>query len=250
VITIENLHKSFGHKKVLNGIDLTVNDGETVALIGASGSGKTTLLRCINFLERAQEGKLTIDGKTVDFKHTSRKDILAVRRKTAMVFQQYGLFKNMNAVKNVSAGLTIVQKIPKEKAKEMAVSALEKVGLADKLESYPGELSGGQQQRVGIARAMVLNPHVIMLDEPTSALDPELVGEVLTVIKKLADAGQTMMIVSHEMNFVRKTANRIIFMDEGVIAEQGTPGEIFTHPKNDRTKQFLKNFTDEFVYMI
>ncbi|MDR2940980.1 MAG: amino acid ABC transporter ATP-binding protein [Treponema sp.] len=250
MITIENLHKSFGHKKVLNGIDLTVNDGETVALIGASGSGKTTLLRCINFLERAQEGKLTIDGKTVDFKHTSRKDILAVRRKTAMVFQQYGLFKNMNAVKNVSAGLTIVQKIPKEKAKEMAVSALEKVGLADKLESYPGELSGGQQQRVGIARAMVLNPHVIMLDEPTSALDPELVGEVLTVIKKLADAGQTMMIVSHEMNFVRKTANRIIFMDEGVIAEQGTPGEIFTHPKNDRTKQFLKNFTDEFVYMI
>jgi L-cystine transport system ATP-binding protein len=250
VITIENLYKSFGHKKVLNGIDLTVNDGETVALIGASGSGKTTLLRCINFLERAQEGKLTIDGKTVDFKHTSRKDILAVRRKTAMVFQQYGLFKNMNAVKNVSAGLTIVQKIPKEKAKEMAVSALEKVGLSDKLESYPGELSGGQQQRVGIARAMVLNPHLIMLDEPTSALDPELVGEVLTVIKKLADAGQTMMIVSHEMNFVRKTANRIIFMDEGVIAEQGTPDEIFTCPKNERTKQFLKNFTNEFIYMI
>lgn len=250
MITIENLYKSFGHKKVLNGIDLTVNDGETVALIGASGSGKTTLLRCINFLERAQEGKLTIDGKTVDFKHTSRKDILAVRRKTAMVFQQYGLFKNMNAVKNVSAGLTIVQKIPKEKAKEMAVSALEKVGLSDKLESYPGELSGGQQQRVGIARAMVLNPHLIMLDEPTSALDPELVGEVLTVIKKLADAGQTMMIVSHEMNFVRKTANRIIFMDEGVIAEQGTPDEIFTCPKNERTKQFLKNFTNEFIYMI
>jgi L-cystine transport system ATP-binding protein len=250
MITIENLHKSFGHKKVLNGIDLTVKDGETVALIGASGSGKTTLLRCINFLERAQEGKLTINGKTVDFKHTSGKDILDVRRKTAMVFQQYGLFKNMNAVNNVSAGLTVVQKIPKDKAKEMAVSALEKVGLADKLESYSGELSGGQQQRVGIARAMVLNPHVIMLDEPTSALDPELVGEVLTVIKKLADAGQTMMIVSHEMNFVRKTADRIIFMDEGVIAEQGTPDEIITRPKNERTKQFLKNFTEEFVYTI
>jgi len=250
MITIENLHKSFGHKKVLNGVNLTVNDGETIALIGASGSGKTTLLRCINFLERAQEGKLTIDGKNVDFKHTSRKDILEIRRKTAMVFQQYGLFKNMNVVKNVSAGLTIVQKIPADKAKEMAVSALEKVGLSDKLESYPGELSGGQQQRVGIARAMVLNPQVIMLDEPTSALDPELVGEVLTVIKKLADAGQTMMIVSHEMNFVRKTADRIIFMDEGVIAEQGTPDDIFMRPKNERTKQFLKNFTDEFVYMI
>jgi L-cystine transport system ATP-binding protein len=156
----------------------------------------------------------------------------------------------MNSIKNVSAGLTIVQKIPKDKAKEMAVSTLEEVGLADKLESYPGELSGGQQQRVGIARAMVLNPHVIMLDEPTSALDPELVGEVLTVIKKLADEGQTMMIVSHEMNFVRKIANRIIFMDEGVIAEQGTPDEIFTRPKNERTKRFLKNFTDEFVYTI
>lgn len=250
MIIIENLHKSFGHKKVLNGIDLTVNDGETIALIGASGSGKTTLLRCINFLERAQEGKLTIGGKTVDLKHTSRKDILEIRRKTAMVFQQYSLFRNMNAVKNVSAGLTIVQKIPKDKAKEMAVSALEKVGLSDKLDSYPGELSGGQQQRVGIARAMVLNPQVIMLDEPTSALDPELVGEVLTVIKKLADAGQTMIIVSHEMNFVRKTANRIIFMDEGVIVEQGTPEEIFTRPKSERTKQFLKNFTDEWAYSI
>jgi L-cystine transport system ATP-binding protein len=250
MITIENLHKSFGHKKVLNGVDLTVRNGETIALIGASGSGKTTLLRCINFLERAQEGKLTIDDKTVDFRHTSRKDILEIRRKTAMVFQQYGLFKNMNAVKNVSAGLTIVQKIPADKAKEMAVSALEKVGLADKLKSYPGELSGGQQQRVGIARAMVLNPCVIMLDEPTSALDPELVGEVLTVIKKLADAGQTMIIVSHEMNFVKKIADRIIFMDEGIIAEQGTPEEIFMHPKNERTKQFLKNFTDEWVYTI
>jgi L-cystine transport system ATP-binding protein len=250
MIEIENLHKSFGEKKVLCGIDLNIKEGEVVAVIGASGSGKTTLLRCINFLERANEGKITIAGAAVNLRHATRHDILAVRRKTAMVFQQYNLFKNMTALKNVMAGLEIVQKIPREQAKETAVSALTKVGLADKFNSYPSELSGGQQQRVGIARAMVLNPHVMMFDEPTSALDPELVGEVLTIIKKLADEGQTMIIVSHEINFVRKVADRVIFMDEGLIAEEGAPDNIFVKPEKERTKQFLKNFFNEWSYNI
>jgi L-cystine transport system ATP-binding protein len=250
MIEIENLHKSFGAKKVLLGIDLKVAEGEVVAVIGGSGSGKTTLLRCINFLERADDGKITIGGAAVNLRHATRHDILAVRRKTAMVFQQYNLFKNMTALKNVSAGLEIVQKIPREQARETAVSALTKVGLADKLNAYPSELSGGQQQRVGIARALVLNPHIMMFDEPTSALDPELVGEVLAVIKKLADEGQTMIIVSHEMNFVRRVANRVVFMDEGVIAEEGSPENIFVNPQKDRTKQFLKNFLNEWAYTI
>jgi L-cystine transport system ATP-binding protein len=250
MIEIENLHKSFGAKKVLLGINLKVGEGEVIAVIGASGSGKTTLLRCINFLERADDGKITIGGAAVNLRHATHHDILAVRRKTAMVFQQYNLFTNMTAVRNVSAGLEIVQKIPREQAKETAVSALTKVGLADKLDAYPSELSGGQQQRVGIARAMVLNPHIMMFDEPTSALDPELVGEVLSIIKKLADEGQTMIIVSHEMNFVRKVADRVVFMDEGVIAEEGSPENILTNPQKDRTKQFLRNFMNEWVYTI
>ena len=250
MIEIENLHKSFGAKKVLLGVDLKVAEGEVVAVIGASGSGKTTLLRCINFLERANDGKITIGGAAVKLRHATRHDILAVRRKTAMVFQQYNLFKNMTAVKNVSTGLEIARKIPREQAKEIAVSALTKVGLADKLNAYPSELSGGQQQRVGIARAMVLNPHIMMFDEPTSALDPELAGEVLSIIKKLADEGQTMIIVSHEMNFVRRAADRIVFMDEGVIAEEGSPENIFVNPQKERTKQFLKNFTNKLVYAV
>jgi L-cystine transport system ATP-binding protein len=250
MIQVNNLHKRFGDNEVLRGIDITVKDGETVAVIGPSGSGKTTLLRCINFLEHADEGELKIDDFQVSMKKPSHQNALAVRRKTAMVFQQYNLFRNMNALQNVALGLKAAQKKKKNEAEEAARAALDRVGLGDRLHSYPSELSGGQQQRVGIARAMALNPHIILFDEPTSALDPELVGEVLQVIKQLADQGQTMLIVSHEMNFVRKIANHVVFMDEGQVVEEGPPDEIFVHPKKDRTVQFLKTVTDDWIYKI
>jgi L-cystine transport system ATP-binding protein len=250
MIQVHNLHKQFGNKEVLRGIDLTVKDGETVAVIGPSGSGKTTLLRCVNFLEHADEGELTIDGMLVSLKKTSRRNALSVRRKTAMVFQQYNLFRNMNALRNVTLGLTVARKWRRSEAESAARAALERVGLGDRLESYPSELSGGQQQRVGIARAIALNPHIILFDEPTSALDPELVGEVLSVINRLADQGQTMLIVSHEMNFVRKIADQVVFMDEGQVVEAGTAKDIFTHPQKDRTIQFLKTVTDDWIYKI
>jgi L-cystine transport system ATP-binding protein len=244
------LHKRFGDQEVLRGIDLDVKDGETVAVIGPSGSGKTTLLRCINFLEQADEGELLIDDFQIPFKKPSRQNALTVRRKTAMVFQQYNLFRNMNAQQNVALGLRAAQKKTRPEASEAAKTALERVGLGDRLNSYPAELSGGQQQRVGIARAMALNPHIILFDEPTSALDPELVGEVLAVIKQLADGGQTMLIVSHEMNFVRKIAGHVVFMDEGLVVEEGAPDAIFVHPQKERTIQFLKTVTDDWIYKI
>lgn len=250
MIQVTNLHKKFGNQEVIRGIDIQVKDGETVAVIGPSGSGKTTLLRCINFLEYADDGELEIDGSRIGLEKPSHRDVLMVRRKTAMVFQQYNLFKNMNAQRNVELGLKIAQKKTPREAAEIAKAALERVGLGERLDAYPAELSGGQQQRVGIARAMALNPHIIMFDEPTSALDPELVGEVLGVIKQLADQGQTMLIVSHEMNFVRKIAHQVIFMDEGLVVEKGTPEDIFVHPKKDRTVQFLKTITDDWIYKI
>ncbi|MDR3138330.1 MAG: amino acid ABC transporter ATP-binding protein [Treponema sp.] len=243
MIRITNLHKQFGDNEVLKGIDVTVEDGQTVAIIGPSGSGKTTLLRCINFLENADWGELEIDGFHVSMRKPSRQHILLVRRKTAMVFQQYNLFKNMTAEKNVELGLLVAQKKKKAEAEAAAKVALEKVGLGERLDAWPSELSGGQQQRVGIARAMALNPHIILFDEPTSALDPELVGEVLSVIKQLADNGQTMLIVSHEMNFVRKVADHVIFMDGGFLVEEGPPEAIFTNPQKERTIQFLKTVT-------
>jgi L-cystine transport system ATP-binding protein len=245
MIKITNLHKQFGENKVLKGINLTVNDGQKVAVIGPSGSGKTTLLRCVNFLETADWGDLDIDGLHVGMRRPSRKEILMVRRKTAMVFQQYNLFKNMTAQKNIEIGLTAAQKKSTQEAEEAAKIALEKVGLGDRLKAWPSELSGGQQQRVGIARAMALNPHIILFDEPTSALDPELVGEVLEVIKQLADNGQTMLIVSHEMSFVRKVADHVVFMDGGYLVEEGPPEKIFTNPREQRTIQFLKTVTTE-----
>ena len=250
MIEIRNIHKDFGKSHVLKGIDLSIARGEVVAVIGPSGSGKTTLLRCINFLERADKGTLTLDGKTVHLGYMSRHDILSLRRKTAMVFQQYNLFKNMTAIKNVTAGLVVARKLPKDIAHEAAVHALNKVGLGERLNAYPSELSGGQQQRVGIARAMALEPEIILFDEPTSALDPELVGEVLAVIKQLADEGQTMLIVSHEMNFVRKIAHRVIFMDDGMVVEEGTPDALFVHAKKERTRQFLKRVVDDWNYTI
>lgn len=250
MVQLQNVHKFFGKHHVLKGIDLTVKTGEVVVIMGPSGSGKTTLLRCINFLERPAEGKITVGSFTVDSGKASQSDILALRRKTGMVFQHYNLFKNKTVLENVMEGLIVAQKFSKEAARERSVGILAKVGLSAKLDVYPSQISGGQQQRVGIARALALNPEVILFDEPTSALDPELVGEVLATIRKVAHEGITMMIVTHEMGFAREVANHVVFMDEGVIVEQGLPEDIFVRPREERTKQFLKRITPEWNYVI
>ncbi|MGO4547870.1 amino acid ABC transporter ATP-binding protein [Paenibacillus sp. 2TAB23] len=250
MIKLTQIKKSFGRNEVLKGIDLTVKKGEVVAILGPSGSGKTTLLRCLNYLEKPNDGQITIDDFTVNCKRPDKKDIHTLRQKSAMVFQQYNLFKHKTAVENVMEGLVIVKKLPKDEARKKSAELLEKVGLGNKLDAYPSELSGGQQQRVGIARALALNPEVILFDEPTSALDPELVGEVLSVIRKIAKEGITMIIVTHEMGFAQDVANHVVFMDGGVIVEEGKPNEIFNYPKEERTKQFLKRITPEGVYSI
>ncbi|MEJ8545093.1 amino acid ABC transporter ATP-binding protein [Brevibacillus borstelensis] len=250
MIQLKNIRKSFGSHEVLKGIDLTVNKGDVVVILGPSGSGKTTLLRCVNFLERPSDGQVTINDFTVDCKQPMKQSILKLRRKTAMVFQHYNLFRHKTALENVMEGLVVAQKLPREQAKQKSLDVLEKVGLSDKIHHYPSQLSGGQQQRVGIARALALNPEVILLDEPTSALDPELVGEVLSVIKKIAREGVTMIVVTHEMGFAREVANHIVFMDGGVIVEEGPPDEIFTNPQEERTKQFVKRITPEWSYVI
>ncbi|MED1875645.1 amino acid ABC transporter ATP-binding protein [Brevibacillus borstelensis] len=250
MIQLQNIRKSYGSHEVLKGIDLTVNKGDVVVILGPSGSGKTTLLRCVNFLERPSDGQVTISGFTVDCKQPGKQNVLKLRRKTAMVFQHYNLFKHKTALENVMEGLVVAQKLPKEEAKQKSLDVLEKVGLSDKIHHYPSQLSGGQQQRVGIARALALNPEVILFDEPTSALDPELVGEVLAVIKKIAREGVTMIVVTHEMGFAREVANHIVFMDGGVIVEEGPPDEIFSNPKEERTKQFVRRITPEWSYVI
>ncbi len=240
MLKITDVHKSFDKTEVLKGISLNVEKGSVTAIIGPSGAGKTTLLRCINFLEKADSGLLDFDDIHIDLEKVSKKTMLEIRRKTAFVFQNYNLFANMTALENVMEGLVTARKVPKSDAKDRAIMALEKVGLKDKADFYPSSLSGGQQQRVGIARAIAVNPEVILFDEPTSALDPELTGEVLSVIKQLAAEGTTMVIVTHEMSFARDTADKVIFMDKGVIVEEGTPSEIFTSPKEPRTRQFLQ----------
>ena len=240
MLKLTDVHKSFDKTEVLKGISLNVEKGSVTAIKGHSGPGKTTLLRCINFLEKADSGTLDFDDIHVDLEKVSKKTVLEIRRKTAFVFQNYNLFGNMTALENVMEGLVTARKVPKSEAKDRAMRALEKVGLKDRADFYPSSLSGGQQQRVGIARAIAVNPDVILFDEPTSALDPELTGEVLNVIKQLAAEGTTMIIVTHEMAFARDTANHIIFMDNGVIVEEGTPSEIFTSPKEVRTRQFLQ----------
>lgn len=224
---------------VLRGVDLTVEKGDVVAILGPSGSGKTTLLRCLNFLETADAGQLTFDGETFDLAHADRASIARLRRKTAFVFQNYNLFRNKTALQNVTEGLIVARKMPKAEADAVGMKMLEKVGLADRADYYPRQLSGGQQQRVAIARALAMDPHVMLFDEATSALDPELVRDVLGVMKELARGGMTMIVVTHEMGFARDVADRVIFMDGGVIVEQGTPDEVFDHPKSDRTKDFL-----------
>ncbi|MCC3374680.1 amino acid ABC transporter ATP-binding protein [Cohnella sp. REN36] len=250
MIRLTQIRKSFGRNEVLKGIDLTVRKGEVVAILGPSGSGKTTLLRCINYLERPSDGEIEIGELRVKCKHPSKQEIHRLRGKSAMVFQQYNLFKHKTAAENVMEGLVVVQKVPKEEARKRSVELLEKVGLGAKLDAYPSQLSGGQQQRVGIARALALNPEVILFDEPTSALDPELVGEVLAVIRKIAKEGITMIIVTHEMNFAQEVANRVVFMDQGAVVEEGAPNELFRSPKEERTRQFLQRMTPEAVYSI
>lgn len=240
MLKLTNVHKSFDKTEVLKGISLNVEKGSVTAIIGPSGAGKTTLLRCMNFLEKADSGTLDFDELHLDLEKVSKKTMLEVRRKTAFVFQNYNLFANMTALENVMEGLITARKIPKAEAKDRALKALEKVGLRDKSNFYPSSLSGGQQQRVGIARAIAVNPEVILFDEPTSALDPELTGEVLNVIKQLAAEGTTMVIVTHEMAFARDTADKVIFMDKGLIVEEGSASEIFTSPKEARTRQFLQ----------
>ncbi|MNI16230.1 L-cystine import ATP-binding protein TcyN [compost metagenome] len=250
MIKLTQIKKSYGRHQVLKGIDLSVEQGEVVAILGPSGSGKTTLLRCMNYLERPSDGEISIDGFTVNCKRPRKSDIHLLRQKTAMVFQQYNLFRHKTALENVMEGLVVVQKVPKEQARKQSIELLEKVGLGNKLDSYPSQLSGGQQQRVGIARALALNPRVILFDEPTSSLDPELVGEVLAVIRKIAKEGITMIIVTHEMGFAQEVASHVIFIDDGTIVESGTPNELFNSPKEERTKQFLKRFTPDGTYSI
>ena len=239
MIKIENLHKSFNELEVLKGVDLEVKRGEVVAVIGPSGTGKSTLLRCINYLEKPDKGIITIGDVAVDSANHTKKQVRDLRLKTAMVFQSYNLFKNMTVLQNVMEPLVTVKNVDKATAEKAALAMIEKVGLLDKKDQYPSKLSGGQQQRASIARAVVVDPDLMLFDEPTSALNPELVSEVLNVIKELAANHRTMLIVTHEMRFAREAADRIIFMDGGVIVEQGTPEEIFDNPQNPRTVKFL-----------
>ena len=249
MLKITNVHKSFRKNKILKGVNLTVNKGDVVVILGPSGSGKTTLLRTLAFLETADKGELEFDEIKTSLSNAHKKTILDVRKKIGFVYQNYNLFANKTALENVMEGLVIARKVPKEEAKTIAEDALKKVGLLEKKDFYPSQLSGGQQQRVGIARAIAYKPDVVLFDEPTSALDPELVGEVLSVIKALAKEGTTMIVVTHEMSFAEEVATQVIFMDGGVVVEKGTSREIFYSPKEERTKQFLKRVlrTDDYV---
>ncbi len=242
MIEIKNLHKQFGQTEVLKGIDLKIEEGNTVCIIGPSGSGKTTLLRCLNLLEIPTKGTITLGKFSLDFqdkKQVPKDRVIKFRQQTGMVFQSYNLFPHMTALENVMEGLVIVRKQDKELSRTKALHLLEKVGLKERANHYPSQLSGGQQQRVGIARAMAMEPEVLLFDEPTSALDPELVGEVLKVMKELAKEGMTMVVVTHEMNFAREAADKVVFIDNGVIVEEGTPQQIFENTEHERTLQFL-----------
>lgn len=250
MITINNLHKSFGDLDVLKGIDLTIEAGETVTILGPSGSGKSTLLRCLNLLEVPNKGTVTIDETTYVAPKIDKKTTLAIRRQTAMVFQNYNLFNNFNVLDNITEALVTVHKISKEKAKLTAHELLEKVGLSEKAEQYPYSLSGGQKQRIAIARALALNPKVILFDEPTSALDPELVEEVLKVIRNVVKEKITAIIVTHELEFARHVSDRVILMDQGVIVEQNNAKDFFDHPKQERTKKFLQRINPQIEYEI
>lgn len=245
MIMIEDLHKSYGDNTVLKGINLQIEKGEVIAILGPSGSGKSTFLRCLNFLEEPEKGIISIDNAKVNAEKIQNKDVHLLRKKTAMVFQHYNLFKHKTALENITESLLITRKIKKDEANKIGIKLLKEVGLEGKENSYPGALSGGQQQRVGIARALALEPYVILFDEPTSSLDPELVEEVLNVMQEVTKKNTTMIIVTHEMAFARNVADRVIFMADGHIIEQGTPEDIFTKTKNERTIKFLKNYTNQ-----
>ncbi len=241
MIQLNNIHKSFGDTQVLKGIDIDIKQGEIIVIIGSSGTGKSTLLRCVNFLEHADQGQIAIDDVQVDCASHSKSDVLALRRKTGFVFQNYALFAHMTAKQNIAEGLITVKGWKKDAAYQRAQQILDDIGLGNNAHQYPASLSGGQQQRVGIGRAMVLQPELLLFDEPTSALDPEWVGEVLHLMKKLATQHQTMLVVTHEMQFAKEVADRVIFMADGHIVEQGSPEQIFNHPQDVKLKKFLKN---------
>ena len=240
VLEIKDIHKSFGSLNVLNGVNLSVHKGDVIAILGPSGSGKTTLLRCINFLETADQGTMVFDEKEYDLASMHKNDIRDIRKKTGFVFQNYNLFANKTALQNVMLGLTSARKMDKKQAEKIGLEMLRKVGMEDRASHYPSQLSGGQQQRVAIARALATNPEIIYFDEPTSALDPELIGEVLNVMRELANEGMTMIVVTHEMTFAKEVSNHVIFMEGGKIIEQGTSKEFFENPKQERTRDFLR----------
>ena len=250
MLELRNIHKSFNGTEILKGVDLEVEKGDVVAILGPSGSGKTTLLRIANFLETADAGEMIFDGDAVNLPSVSRRDVAKIRLKTGFVFQSYNLVRNLTALENVTEGLRVVRGMSREEADKVGRDALAEVGMLDRADYYPSALSGGQQQRVGIARAIAANPEVIYLDEPTSALDPELVGEVLAVIRKLAQEGRTMVLVTHELNFARHVASKVVLMADGVVVEQNTPAEFFDNPKEDRTKQFLRKLDTPAEYVI
>lgn len=241
MIEVCDLHKSFDDNEVLKGISFKINDGDVIAILGSSGGGKTTILRCINFLAKADKGTLIFDDKQYDLANMKKNDIAALRKRTGFVFQNYNLFLNKTVLENVTEGLVTARKIDKLRAKEMAIAALEKVGMADKLDFYPISLSGGQQQRVSIARALAYKPEVIYFDEPTSSLDPELTNEVLSVMKDLAKEKVTMVVVTHEMAFARNVSNRIIFLDNGKVISDSDTASFFNEQKNERIKRFINN---------
>ena len=250
VVVIQGLVKRFGTQEILSGVDLEVSKGEVVVIVGPSGSGKTTLLRCINFLEEYQGGRIHVDGQLVGYRESGGvlvrlpdSTVAGMRADVGMVFQSFNLFPHMTALENVMLGLTRVRKLTPHEAAGRATSWLERVGLKDKLNAHPAQLSGGQQQRVAIARAVAMDPKVMLFDEATSALDPELVGEVLGVMENLAHSGMTMLVVTHEMRFAREVGHRIVFMDKGVIVEQGSPKQMFEQPESERLKTFLAHFT-------
>ena len=241
MLEVKEIRKSFdGKTQVLNGIDVSVSKGEVIAILGPSGGGKTTLLRCINFLEKADSGSFSLDGKTYDLAKITRKEIAEIRRKTAFVFQNYNLFLNKTALQNVTEGLIVARKMEKAKAEEIGRAALEKVGMLERVDYYPNQLSGGQQQRVAIARALATDPEIIYFDEPTSALDPELTGEVLGVMRRLADEGMTMLVVTHELGFAKNISSRTMFIEGGVVVEEAPSREFFANPTQERTKAFFR----------
>ena len=240
LLAISHISKSFGQGEVLRDVSLTVEKGDVISILGKSGSGKTTLLRCINFLERADAGTMVFDGQKVDLHRAAKKEIDGIRRKTGFVFQNYNLFRNRNVLENVTLGLTAGRGMDRKAAEQKALDMLSRVGMEEERDKFPSQLSGGQQQRVAIARALATDPQIIYFDEPTSALDPQLTDEVLNVMRKLAEEGMTMLVVTHEMGFAREVSSRVIFMDGGLVVEEGEPKSFFANPKDPKTRSFLR----------